>query len=80
MATAKVKFINTFDLRILWYKDLLSEIDSNFIPKTFLLEEKFLEDVCVIKIIILLNLQIFLRGKESLLVIVAIMINGNLPC
>lgn len=45
LATANVKFVNTFDLRILWYKDLLSEVDSNFIPKTFPLEEKTFEDV-----------------------------------
>lgn len=38
LSSCNVRCINSFDLRVLWYKNLLQEIESPSIPKTFCLQ------------------------------------------
>ncbi len=43
LSLCMVKFTNSFDLRVLWYKNLLPEIESPFIPKTFSLQDHHID-------------------------------------
>lgn len=43
LSSTDVKFVNTFDLRVLGYKNLLQTIESPLIPKTLLLTHDLLE-------------------------------------
>lgn len=44
IAETNVEWINTFDLRILGYKDLLSLVDSPLLPKTLVLNKENITD------------------------------------
>lgn len=51
LSEKNIRFVNTFDIRVLWYKNLLSTIDHNLVPKTFILSQE--------------NAQIAIENKDN---------------